>query len=119
MPSTFRDYALLPAENGAPADLAGPWPLWHEDAITSPPGATTWARLAHADIAFRQGRAWGLQPHVEVTSNSLERMLKALGVPEEEAEDILGRVRAAEESDDPPANRMSRLMRAFEESALG
>lgn len=119
LPSTYRAYAPLPLEPGAPEDLAGPWVLWHEDAIASPPAATPLARLPHADIACRLGRAWGLQPHIEVTSESLARMLGGLGVHEVVAEEVLAPMRIAEASDDPPASRVARLLASYAESALG
>jgi len=119
LPDTYRAYAELPVTSDSPADLAGPWVLWHQDAITAPAGATHLARLAHADVAFCSGRAWGLQPHIEVTSASLERMLRAIDVNPAEADPIVQRVRRAEASADPPAHRVARLMGAFEAEAFG
>ena len=116
---TYRAYAELPVTADSPADLSGPWVLWHQDAITAPDQAIHLARLAHADIAFSWGRAWGLQPHIEVTSASLIRMLDALGVSPAEADPIVEGVRRAEASTDPPADRVARLMRAFEAEAFG
>lgn len=118
MPTAYRDYADLPLEPQAPDGLAGPWALWHQDAITALLGATRLAGLPHADIAFRQGRSWGLQPHIEVTSASLARMLHAIGVPVDDAEPVLERIRIAEASCDPPAERVARLLRDFEAAAL-
>ena len=119
LPTTYRDYAEFPLEPQAPDGLAGPWALWHQDAITAPTGALRLARLPHADIAFRQGRSWGLQPHIEVTSASFSRMLDAIEVPMDDAEPILERIRIAEASWDPPAERVARLLREFEAAALG
>lgn len=117
--STYRAYTSLPLEPGAREDLAGPWVLWHEDAIASPAGATRLARLPHADVAFRLGRAWGLQPHIEVTSESMARMLAGLGVHEAVAGEVLAPMRIAEASDDPPARRVARFLESYAESALG
>jgi GMP synthase-like glutamine amidotransferase len=119
MPSTFTALAPLPLQNGASTALAGPWMTWHEDAITSPPGATVLGRMAHADLAFRQGRAWGLQPHIEVSAASLERMLSALGVPQDRYQPYVEDMARQERSEDPPAARVNRLLAVFEEEALG
>jgi GMP synthase (glutamine-hydrolysing) len=115
MAQTYRAYDPLPLEPDAPASLAGPWVLWHEDAITRPESSTPLAVLPHADIAFRQGRAWGLQAHVEVTAQSLERMLFALGVDPDIAAPYLQDVHDAEASADPPAHRARRLLNDFAE----
>ncbi|MBU6245100.1 MAG: gamma-glutamyl-gamma-aminobutyrate hydrolase family protein [Actinomycetales bacterium] len=119
MPGTYRALAPVPLEAEAPSALAGPWLTWHEDAITRPAGATVLARADHADLAFRQGRAWGLQPHIEVSAASLERMLSTLGVPEDQFRPYVEEMALQERGDDPPAARVDRLLAAFAEEALG
>jgi GMP synthase-like glutamine amidotransferase len=47
--------------------LAGPWPRWHGDAITPPPGAEVLARDAGTVQAFRLPNAIGVQFHPEAT----------------------------------------------------
>jgi len=46
---------------------AGPWLIWHLDAMTVPPGAVSVAWTGRATQAFAAGRAVGLQFHPEVT----------------------------------------------------
>ena len=75
----FSGYVRLEVSAATPAALAGPWTVWHNDGITAPATADLLGGLDHADLAFQVERAWGLQPHVEVTADSLERMLVALG----------------------------------------
>lgn len=81
MEHTFRGYVDLSSNKAADAGVTGSWVVWHDDAITAPPGAEVLARLPHADLVFRVGNAWGLQPHIEVNPESLERMARALGAP--------------------------------------
>jgi GMP synthase-like glutamine amidotransferase len=119
MPETYRAYDTVPIAAGAPAALAGPWATWHEDAIASPPDAEVLVPLAHADTAFRRGRAWGIQSHVEVTGDSFERMLAGLHVDPAEAGPMVTALRAAEESAEPPAARIDALLAAFAADALG
>jgi GMP synthase-like glutamine amidotransferase len=59
--------------------VAGRWPVWHEDAITAPESAEVLARLPWADAVFRVGRAWGVQPHIEFTSDIVERLARVIG----------------------------------------
>ena len=75
MNDTFRAYTEVKTEH---PNLAGRWAVWHEDAISAPGEAI--ASLPHADAAFRVGRAWGVQPHVEFTSGIVERLAQAFGV---------------------------------------
>ncbi len=51
----------------------GPWVRWHEDFITDAPDAI---------MIFHKGNAWGVQPHVELTPETLEHMAIAIGVCE-------------------------------------
>ena len=81
MEHTFRGYVDLSSNKAADAGVTGSWMVWHDDAITAPPGAEILAALPHADLVFRVGNAWGLQPHIEVSPESLERMAIALGAP--------------------------------------
>lgn len=75
MNDTFRAYTEVETEH---PNLEGRWAVWHEDAISAPGMAI--ASLPHADAAFRVGRAWGVQPHVEFTSDIVERLARAFGV---------------------------------------
>lgn len=94
MASTFRAYTTLDRavpESDQLVDLSGRWAVWHEDAITAPRTAKVVADLEHrdpqlglfgADMVFRVGDAWGLQPHVEFTSRIVERLARQVGVPD-------------------------------------
>ena len=75
MDHTFRAYTEVETEH---PNLEGRWSVWHEDAISAPGEAI--ASLLHADAVFRVGRAWGVQPHVEFTSDIVERLARAFGV---------------------------------------
>ena len=58
----------LPVRTDHPALVdAGPWLIWHLDAMTVPPGAVPVAWTDRANQAFAAGRAVGLQFHPEVT----------------------------------------------------
>ena len=116
MPATFRGYVVLDIRAAAPPALAGPWTVWHEDAITAPPAAEVLASLDHADLCFRSGRAWALQPHVEVTPDILERLAIALGTSEEEWQPL---VDALHRDADANRARAHELFDAFADDALG
>ena len=117
--ATYRAYRALPTAAGAPDSVAGPWVTWHEDAITAPPGSEVLASLPHADLAFRAGRAWGIQSHVEVTGDSLERMLAALGADPGDSGPIVLALRLAEVSAEPPQARVEALLGSFSSDARG
>jgi GMP synthase-like glutamine amidotransferase len=52
--------------------LAGPWPRWHGDAITAPPGAAVLAEDAGTVQAFALPRAVGVQFHPEATPGIMQ-----------------------------------------------
>jgi len=52
--------------------LAGPWPRWHGDAITAPPGARVLASDAGTVQALALPRAIGVQFHPEATPDILQ-----------------------------------------------
>ena len=76
-------------------------------------------RILRQPGAFRAGRAWGIQSHVEVTGDSLERMLAALDADPADCEPIVAALRRAEESADPPKARTAALLDDFAAVALG
>jgi GMP synthase-like glutamine amidotransferase len=80
MEHTHRTYA--PLETNL-AELDGRWALWHEDAITAPATSEVHARVPHADVAFCQRRAWGLQVHIEFTADIVERLGARMKVDDE------------------------------------
>lgn len=118
MEASYRSYGVLPLTRGAPAELAGPWVTWHEDAIAAPPDTEVLAALPHADIAFRARRAWGLQSHIELTSDLLEQMAAALGTDPEESIELVEALQLEEKSAEPPAERVDALLRAFADDAF-
>lgn len=66
-------------------ELRAPWVLLHNDAFTVPPGAELLAEADHAPIAFRLGRAWGVQFHPEVNAEILQTMFADIGASESTA----------------------------------
>lgn len=79
---TARGWLPVEAMTNDVPGLRGPWVVWHEDGITAPDGAVVRARTDVADQVFSVGRAWGIQFHPELTSESLERMAVAIGADE-------------------------------------
>jgi len=65
----------------AGSDQRGPWVRWHEDLFRCP-GASLIA-VSEAILIFHNGNAWGVQPHIELTPETLERMAIAIGVSPE------------------------------------
>jgi hypothetical protein len=85
--------------------------VWHDDAITAPPGAEVLAARPHADLVFKVGNAWGLQPHIEVSPESLARMAIALGAPASAYDPLVTAV--ASDADPSPARVNQFLDAAF------
>ncbi|MDP1876027.1 MAG: gamma-glutamyl-gamma-aminobutyrate hydrolase family protein [Actinomycetota bacterium] len=115
LPETIRGYLSIEAGRPGPAREAGPWVLWHEDAITGPADATVSGRLPHADLVFRRGRACGIQPHVEVTPDTLRRMARALGAQPSAYEPLASALAA----DDAAPERVRALLDSVLEASLG
>ncbi len=59
-------------DSAADPVLAGPWPRWHGDTITVPPGATVLAEDAGTVQAIALPRAIGVQFHPEATPDILQ-----------------------------------------------
>ena len=110
MSTPFSGYVEMDRTSGAPPALDGPWLTWHEDALTAPASSELLGRRDHADLAFRVNRAWGLQPHVEVTPDIAERMLVQLDVRESQYALIVGVMRDHADRD---AERAAALLDAF------
>ena len=66
------------------SDQRAPWVRWHEDFITDAPGAIIDSEVSDAILIFHNGNAWGVQPHVELTPETLERMAIGIEVPQED-----------------------------------
>ena len=109
MEHTFRRYVDLSSNKAADAGVTGSWMVWHDDAITAPPGAEILAALPHADLVFRVGNAWGLQAHIEVSPESLARMAIALGAPASAYDPL---VTAIASDADPSAARVDQFLDA-------
>ena len=109
MEHTFRGYVDLSSNKAADAGVTGSWMVWHDDAITAPPGAEILAALPHADLVFKVGNAWGLQPHIEVSPESLARMAIALGAPASAYDPL---VTAIASDADPSAARVDQFLDA-------
>ncbi|MCF8530796.1 MAG: hypothetical protein K9G69_05830, partial [Candidatus Nanopelagicales bacterium] len=59
----------------------GPWIRWHEDFIVDSGSAHVMSVTGSAIMLFRSGTAWGVQPHVELTPDTVIRMGEAAGTP--------------------------------------
>ena len=66
------------------SDQRGPWVRWHEDFISDAPGAIIDSEVSDAILIFHNGNAWGVQPHVELTPETLERMAIGIQIPTED-----------------------------------
>ncbi len=64
------------------SEQVGPWVRWHEDFISDVPETTIDSAVSDAILIFHKGNAWGVQPHVELTPETLERMAIGVGVPQ-------------------------------------
>jgi GMP synthase-like glutamine amidotransferase len=74
-------------------ELRAPWVLLHNDAFTVPSDAELLAEADHAPIAFRYGRAWGVQFHPEVDESILTQMFTDIGAAPEVSEPPLAALR--------------------------
>ncbi|MFM8353173.1 MAG: type 1 glutamine amidotransferase [Actinomycetales bacterium] len=84
LPSADRGWMTLAVDDPQDTALVGPWMVWHEDAFVCPDRVHVRARSATAQQAISLERAWGVQFHPELTSDSLERMAIALGAGPQE-----------------------------------
>jgi len=90
-PRFYRKVEELPWPDGT---TKGPWVLWHEDIITSAGTGTVLSELPHAIVALQSGSAWGIQAHIEVNSDGLERLGRAVGAPPDVWSPIATQMRA-------------------------
>ncbi|MEK9664032.1 MAG: gamma-glutamyl-gamma-aminobutyrate hydrolase family protein [Candidatus Nanopelagicales bacterium] len=74
--------------------LRAPWVLLHNDAFSVPPGAQMLAEADHAPIAFRYGRAWGVQFHPEVDESILAQMFTDIDASPDISEPPLAALRS-------------------------
>ena len=93
MPAPFHGYTALDAHAPDVPEVAGPWTVWHDDAVRVAPSSSVAGSLPHADLAFRTGSAWGIQPHIEVTADVFERMCATLGATPAEYGPVVDAIR--------------------------
>ncbi len=67
----------------------GPWIRWHEDFITDPGSADIVSETEDAIMIFRSGNAWGVQPHLELTPDTLRRLAQKTGVDPAESTQLV------------------------------
>ncbi len=80
------------------SEQVGPWVRWHEDFISDAPGATIDSAVSDAILIFHKGNAWGVQPHVELTPETLERMAIGIGVSQADYAPLFASLDANSES---------------------
>lgn len=110
MPAPFHAYTRLEGFGVAADPLVGPWTVWHNDGIEAAASDQVLASLDHARLVVRVGRAWGVQPHIEATPETLRRMGTDLGAPADVYEPIVAALRADEVDN---ALRAAALLDAF------
>lgn len=67
----------------------GPWIRWHEDFITDPGSADIVGQTEDAIMIFKSGNAWGVQPHLELTPETLARLAQRTGVDSAESSQLV------------------------------
>jgi len=77
-PSTLRT-----VESVNTPEVLGPWVRWHEDFIIDVGPARVHSRSNGVVLLFQSGSAWGVQPHLELTPETLTRMATSAGTPPE------------------------------------
>ena len=107
MDQTFRALTDMTLTPSAPEVVQGSWAVWHEDAITAPASAEVFARLPHADTFFRQGNAWGIQPHIEFTSDIVQRLAATFKA---DTPDVVALVDGLRENDGEHTQRTHHLL---------
>lgn len=93
--------------------LRAPWVLLHNDAFSVPPGAQMLAEADHAPIAFRYGRAWGVQFHPEVDESILAQMFTDIDASPDISEPPLAALRSR--ADDQRADSLRLFDRFWSE----
>jgi GMP synthase (glutamine-hydrolysing) len=67
----------------------GPWIRWHEDFITDPGSGDIVSETEDAIMIFRSDNAWGVQPHLELTPETLTRFSHKIGVDPAESSQLV------------------------------
>lgn len=94
----------------AVAEVGREWFFVHEDHIALPVDALALAEADHATVAFRQGRAWGLQFHPEVDARILDLWFDDLGMDRAQVDRHIDRLRAREEANRAEAHALFDLI---------
>lgn len=82
--ATFRDIETMHDPQGL-----GPWVRWHEDFITDAGDSRVLAKSDDAVMVFNRGAAWGIQPHLELTPETLQRMAQRVKAHPEHYEHLV------------------------------
>lgn len=93
-PSTHRE--IVTVDSGD--DKLGPWIRWHEDFITNVGSARVVSKSDNAIMLFNEGCAWGIQPHLELTPDTLARMAETVKTKPEEYQDLLHELTSGQEA---------------------
>lgn len=67
----------------------GPWVRWHEDFITDAGTAQVHSQSDDAIMIFSEGNAWGIQPHLELTPETLNRLAESVKAQPEQYESLI------------------------------
>lgn len=67
----------------------GPWVRWHEDFITDAGTAQLHSKSDNAIMIFSEERAWGIQPHLELTPETLKRLAETVNAQPEQYESLV------------------------------
>lgn len=87
-PAIHRELIQLELSNGDQHHNLGPWVRWHEDFITDAGTAQLHSQSDNAIMIFSQGCAWGIQPHLELTPETLNRLAETVNARPEQYESL-------------------------------
>ena len=93
-PSTHRE--ILTVDSGD--NELGPWVRWHEDFITAVGSAQVVSKSDNAIMLFNEGCAWGIQPHLELTPDTLNRMAETVKTKPEHYQGLVHDLAAGQDS---------------------
>lgn len=74
-PETLRAMQFIEAP-----ETLGPWVRWHEDFIVDSGSAKVDSEVDGAIMLFHAGNAWGVQPHLELTPETLIELSQSVGL---------------------------------------
>ena len=88
------------------AEVGREWFFVHEDHIILPDHAIALAEADHATVAFRRGRAWGLQFHPEVDARILDLWFDDLGLDRAKVDRHIDRLLTREDANRAEAHAL-------------